>query len=108
MHIARVLYVQAVVTALALCVVWQTAQIRKEGYCLEELRREKERCETEVHSYRAHIEKLKSPQRVLHLVEALRLPLTQTAAEPSAGVVKDQAHRLPVQVARRPATSRTD
>jgi C4-dicarboxylate-specific signal transduction histidine kinase len=108
MQLARILYVQAVLTVLALCVVWQTAYVRLEGYRLEALRREKERCETEVQSCRAHIERLKSPPRILHLVESLRLPLTQLTPEPSAAAVQDQTPREPVQVARRPATTRAD
>ncbi len=84
MNVVRILYVEAVLTALALCVVWQAAEVRKAGYRLEALRRERERRTAELQSYRAHVGKLKSPQRILHLVETLGLRLTEPVAGPNA------------------------
>ncbi len=72
---ARVVYITAVGTVLALALVLQSAAIRQSGYRLEELRAGIVEGQTENAIYRAHISKLKSPRRVMMLVEALGLGL---------------------------------
>ena len=77
MHVIRVLSVQATVAALALCVVWQSSVARQSGYRLEELRREIASSEAEVHKYEAQLSKLKSPQRILSLLDQFGLDLLE-------------------------------
>lgn len=91
MAIVRTIFVLCVVTALALCVVWQAREGRRAGYRLEELRREAECRQAEVHVYQAHVSKLKTPQRILKLVESLGLPLEQSSPQPPAVAGRDDA-----------------
>ena len=91
MNPVRIIYVLSVVTALALCLVWQTREVRQAGYRLEELRREAECRQTEVHVYQAHVSKLKTPQRILKLVESLGLPLQQSSPQQPAVAGRDDA-----------------
>ena len=80
MRVAKVFYIQAVVTVLALCVVWQGALTRKTGYRQELITRAIERYEAEAQEYSAQISKLSSPQRILHLINYLALDLTHEGA----------------------------
>ena len=82
MRLAHVFYIQAVVTALALCVVWQGSLARKIGYRQEVLSRRIELRAAEGKEYRAQISRLKSPQRILYLVDSLALNLTHPGAGP--------------------------
>ena len=81
---ARVVYITVVGTILALALVLQSAAIRESGYRLEELRAEIAEGQTENAMHLAHISKLKSPRRVLALVEALGLGLEERPV-PAAG-----------------------
>jgi len=80
MRVAKVFYIQAVVTALALYVVWQGALIRKTGYRQELITRTIECYEADAQEYSAQISKLSSPQRILHLINYLALDLTHEGA----------------------------
>jgi hypothetical protein len=74
---ARLLYVLALVTALALALVWQSARVRQAGYRAAELRAQiaEQKAERAVHG--AHLSKLRSPQRVVSLVRWLGLELEE-------------------------------
>lgn len=78
MHFVRVFLVLAVATCLALCVVWQGAELRGTGRRLEHLQREIETLKTDEQKYRAEIERLKGPQRIISA--AVRLGLEQASA----------------------------
>jgi cell division protein FtsL len=86
MRIAKVFYIQAVLTALALCVVWQGSLARQTGYRQELLTRAIERYEAEVQEHSAQISRLSSPQRILYLINYLALDLTHEAANPRSAV----------------------
>jgi len=101
MHLTRVAYVQAVLTGLALCAVWQAAEIRKLGYRLEELRRERDQTAAEAQLCRAHVEKLKSPQRILHLAETLGLHLVECASTVDASSAQQGDAQPPIATAYR-------
>ncbi len=99
---ARVVYITAVGTVLALALVLQSAAIRQSGYRLEELRAEIVEGQTENAIHRAHISKLKSPRRVMMLVEALGLglekrpvPAARTESAP-ADAVTDTTQPAPL------------
>ena len=82
MQIIKVLYIQMLLTALALCLIWQSTLARHEGYRLELLRREIENAKVEAQKYSAQISKLRSPQRVERLVERLGLDIEQAPQPP--------------------------
>jgi len=71
-------------TALALAVVHQNARIRQAGYELSELhgRIAEQRAELAIH--KAHLSKLKSPQRILALVAWLGLDLQERPVAPTS------------------------
>ncbi|NLW49461.1 MAG: hypothetical protein GXY85_01275 [Candidatus Brocadiaceae bacterium] len=73
----RVTAIIFLATALALGVVWQNARIRQVGYELSALngRLAEQRAELAIH--KAHLSKLKSPQRIVALVEWLGLDLQE-------------------------------
>jgi len=77
MDTLKVFYVQAIVAALALCIVHEGHETRQIGYRLESMRRETESRVVEAQKRTAQIGRLKSPQRILHLVEALELDIEQ-------------------------------
>lgn len=85
MRLVHMFCIQAVITALALCVVWQGSLARRAGYRQEELRRKIELYAAEAHEYRAQTSKLRSPQRILYLVNYLALDLKEASTNP-AGV----------------------
>jgi len=76
MRLIRILYIQAVLTGMALCVVWQGSLTRQAGYRQELLRRGIQSCEADAQDCKAEISKLKSPHRILYLVNYLALDLT--------------------------------
>ena len=78
---ARVVYIALVATALALALVLQSAAIRESGYRLEDLRAEIAEVRTEHAVHLAHVSKLKSPRRVLSLVQTLGLGLQERPVE---------------------------
>ena len=78
---ARAVYITALGTVLALALVLQSAAIRESGYRLERLRAEITEARTEHALHLAHISKLKSPRRVLALVETLGLDLQERPVE---------------------------
>ena len=88
MDTLKVFYVQAVVAALALCIVHEGHEARQIGYRLESMRRETESRVVEAQKCTAQIGRLKSPQRILHLVEALELDIEQA---PVTGELADAA-----------------
>ena len=75
----RVLYVMLVLSVLALCVVWQSREVQRAGYCLERIQQEADSRMAEIQTNEAYIGKLKSPQRVTHLLTTLGLKLEQPA-----------------------------
>ena len=75
MNVLRILWVEAIVTALALCLVWQARESVQAGYLLDARQRQVEACEAEVQALRAHVSKLQSPHRILMLVHSLELPI---------------------------------
>jgi cell division protein FtsL len=75
----RVIFVEVVIAALALCTVWQSRVARREGHRLEELQQRVRRREERIQRCRAHISKLKSPQRIMRLVQSLGLRLQHPA-----------------------------
>ena len=106
MNIARVLYIQVLLTALGLCVIWQDTLVRQEGYRLERVGRDIENARTEVQKYKAQISKLRSPQRIVTLVRRLGLEVEQAPAAQDAGAdlsegPQDGDSYEPVQTAKR-------
>lgn len=88
----RVIFLQLVVASLALCVVWQSRMARWEGHRLEKIQRRVHEREGEIQRCRAHIGKLKSPQRIMQLVHALGLRLQHPASPPETSTrPQDQA-----------------
>ena len=75
MRTARLIYAEMILTGLALLVIWQVTEVRRAGYRLERIERRVEERAAQVQRYRAHVERLQSPQRVLPLVESLGIPL---------------------------------
>ncbi|MCK4375295.1 MAG: hypothetical protein KAX19_08200 [Candidatus Brocadiae bacterium] len=73
----RLIYLMVLATLLALAVVRQSAGLRQCGYRLEELRRESSERRAEHTAHRAHLSKLKNPQRILGLVNWLGLELRE-------------------------------
>jgi hypothetical protein len=76
-------YLMALATLLALCLVWQSASLRNVGYRIESLRRETAEQRDQAVAYRAQLSRLKSPRRILGLVDWLGLQL----AEPEPALV---------------------
>jgi hypothetical protein len=79
----RFLCLLLLATALALAVVWQNAALRQEGRRLESLRAELAEERAEQLTYRAHLSKLSSPQRILRLVQWLGLDLSERVVRPA-------------------------
>lgn len=82
MRLSHVLYIQAVITALALTVVWQGSLARTAGYRQEALGRSIEVHAAEGQQYRAQVSRLTSPQRILYLVDALALGIEHSGTPP--------------------------
>ena len=81
MKALKILYILAVPTALALLVAWEGARIRARGYELQRLNQRLEQAHVRTQKYRAQINKLKSPGRILHLVRKHGLPLLNEPME---------------------------
>ena len=79
----RLLCLLLLATALALAVVWQNAALRQAGRRLESLRAELAEERAEQLTYRAHLSKLSSPQRILRLVQWLGLDLSERVVRPA-------------------------
>lgn len=91
MKALKILYILAVPTALALLVAWEGARIRAKGYELQRLNQRLEQARATRQKYRAQINKLKSPGRILHLVRKHGLPLLNEPMErPVRRVEKDE------------------
>ena len=92
---ARLAAMLVLATALALAVVHQNARIRQAGYELSEVRAQITEQRAELAIHKAHLSKLKNPQRILSLVAWLGLDLQerpvpaapQTAAERSVAAL---------------------
>lgn len=80
MSVVKIIYTLVVSTALALLLVWQARQVRRDGHRLERLRREAARREAEIDRLRAHIDRLKKPDRISRLVNSLGLELAPPPA----------------------------
>ena len=74
-------------TALALAVVHQNAQIRQTGYDLSALRGQIGEQRAQLAMHKAHLSKLKNPQRIIALVEWLGLDLEERPVVPAAPAV---------------------
>jgi cell division protein FtsL len=81
---ARLAAVLVLATVLGLAVVHQNAHIRQAGYELSALngRIAEQRAELAIH--KAHLSKLKSPRRILALVDWLGLDLRERPVAPAA------------------------
>ncbi len=77
MTTGKTIYVLALATALALAVAWQGARLRRTGYRVQELKEAVAQQQYRCDMYRAHLSKLKSPQRITALVEWLGLDLLE-------------------------------
>lgn len=89
MHAVRIIFVKVVLAALALCIVWQSRAVRREGHRLEKIERRAETVERQIQRCEAHISKLKSPQRIMRLVNSLGFdlahpPTVQEVPEPQS------------------------
>ncbi|MGD2174323.1 MAG: hypothetical protein PVJ27_02885 [Candidatus Brocadiaceae bacterium] len=84
----KVLLMMVLSAAFALAVVWQSAAMREAGYRLQDLRSQivEQRARRAV--YLTHLSRLKSPRRIVALLDWLGLDLQ----EPSAG----SAHLGPI------------
>ena len=92
----RVIYIIVVATTLAVAVVWQRGQQRDLGYRLEKLNSEVADQEEQRDTYRVHVSKLKSPQRILNIVKQYGLHLRASPTVPSVGT-SDGPAKLGVQ-----------
>ncbi len=72
---AKLAYLVILGAALALAVVWQSAQMRRVGYRTQDLRTELNQWHAELAARRAHVSKLKNPRRIVALVDWLGLEL---------------------------------
>jgi len=88
---ARLFYFLLLATALALAVVWQNAALRQAGRRLEALRSEVAGQRAEQLIYRAHLSKLRNPQRIVRLVQWLGLDLSERQVPP----VPEPSRQLP-------------
>ena len=95
MDFVRILWVLAVVTALALCVVWQGSEARRAGRRLEELTWDIEALKAEQQKGQERIDRLKSPQRIVSHARKLGLRPTETPAEPMPEFVPLRMERRP-------------
>ena len=89
MKAIKILYILAVPTALALLVAWEGARIRAKGYELQRLNQHLEQARVRRQKYRAQINKLKSPGRILQLVREHGLPLLNEPMERPVRRTKD-------------------
>ena len=81
MEFMKIIFIQIAVTTLAVAVVWQSRLARREGHRLERLQQKVQRREQEIQRCRAHISKLKAPDRILRLVHSLGLQLRHPKKE---------------------------
>ncbi len=81
----KLLYALALLTALALALVWQSARIRQSGYRVAELRAQIAEQKAELALHEAHLSKLRSPQRIVGLARWLGLELEQRAVVAAHG-----------------------
>ena len=95
MDFVRILWVLAVVTALALCVVWQGSETRRTGRRLEELTWDIEALKAEQQKGQGRIDRLKSPQRIVPHALKLGLRPTKTPAEKMPEFVPLRMQDLP-------------
>ncbi|MFW5914943.1 MAG: hypothetical protein ACOCTQ_00580 [Planctomycetota bacterium] len=81
MQVMKIVLLQLIIVALALCVLWQDRQVMREGLRLEANRQEMAATREGIRRCEAHLSKLKSPQRILRLVDVLGLQLTHPVPE---------------------------
>lgn len=80
----RGVFIMLVLTALALLLVWQGAELRATGYEVERLQQRIADQNALTAIYQAHLSKLKNPARVTTLVGWLKLDLQQQVPEAAA------------------------
>ena len=88
---ARLAAMLALATALALALVAQNARIRQAGYAVSELRAQIAEQRTELAIHKAHLSKLKNPQRIRALVAWLGLDLRERPVPPIAQLAAGEA-----------------
>ncbi len=75
MALLRTVFALGIVSALVLCVSWQETRVRHEERRLRELGAMLETRTSEVQRLQAQVARLKSPQRIMRLVEVLDIGL---------------------------------
>jgi cell division protein FtsL len=95
MTLGKFIYLLAVATAVALCVVRQNAALRATGYRVQDLREEVADQEGERATYQAHLSKLRNPQRIQSLVAWLGLDLCERSVATPVARTPDQDLNAP-------------
>jgi cell division protein FtsL len=95
MHTARVLYVLGILAALALWVLWQAALLKQAGYRVDRLQRQADECRAEIDKYKVQVSKLEGPQRVVPMVEKLKLKLVPLVPDPEPKDGQDEQAEKP-------------
>ncbi len=82
MALSRTIFVFSVVSAMVLCISWQETRVRHEGRRLQELNAMHASRTAQVLGLKAQVARLKSPQRIMLIVEALDIGLEPPRAVP--------------------------
>ncbi len=82
MALSRTVFALGIVSALILSVSWQESRVRYEERRLQELNAMLETRTSEVQRLQAQVARLKSPQRIMRLVDALDIGLRPPGATP--------------------------
>jgi len=78
---SKMIYLVALSTALGMAVVCQGAVLRRTGYEVEDLQNQLAELEAQATTYRAHLSRLRNPQRITGLVAWLGLDLQEPTAQ---------------------------
>lgn len=84
MQALKIVVIQITIACVALTILWQSRLVRWEGHRLDRMQRRIANIEAQIHRCEAHISKLKSPQRIMKLVQHLNLNLIHRATGTSA------------------------
>lgn len=75
MQAIKVVFIQIVIASLGLCLLWQSRLARQTGHQLDQIQKRASNVEAQIQRCEAHLSKLKSPQRIMRLVQTLDLNL---------------------------------
>ncbi len=75
MQAIKIVFIQIVIASVGLCLLWQSRLVRRTGHRLDQIQKRATDIEAQIQRCEAHLSKLKSPQRILRLVQTLDLDL---------------------------------